>query len=594
MGAKQKGWRGGRSRLRLRWSNLAVVLGAVCICLAASVVGYATVAGHREASRNDTAAPATSGTNAVLPIIPCAALAQHPHAAATSGPQIPDFGEIAGAPTDIWSATLVPASSTTGAYCDVKGNIAPQNQFELKLPTQTWQGRYMQIGCGAACGDIAPPTSPPCTAQPGGDFAVAATNDGHVSQAGSDLWAQDEQLRRDYAYRAVHVLSVASKAIIQTYYGRGPSYSYFMGCSDGGREALSEAERYPDDFNGIVAGSPGLLMPDLIGEDVPWEVDSNLDQNGNPILTEDKLPALHSAVMAACAGQSGTADGIIQDPRSCNFDPASLTCPSGQDNSTCLTPAQVAVVKKLYQGPVDEHGNHLSPGGLPYGSELAWAGAVISPQGQPSELDSLAGSQFRYMDFPVGEAGPQTTLDWQFTDRGFRELVNTYYTTNTDLTAFRNHGGKLIMYQATADVFVPPWAAEDYYGALSEQMGGLKSVQQFARLFMIASGYHCGGGYGPWQVSGAPSGVGNAVGLTNYIVDWVEQGTAPDEVVTSQVDSSGNVTRTWPVFPYPELTKYKGSGDVDSADSYVGAMPKTPPKPFEWIGESLFSPQGPR
>ncbi len=179
----------------------------------------------------------------------------------TSNATVPDFQDIPEAPTRIQSATIVAATATQPEYCDVRGYVQSQIKFQLKLPTTTWQGRYLQFGCGGFCGTITPTTFPACRTELGGDFAIASTNDGHDAAGTDALWAgQTEQPRIDFGYRAVHVVAVAAKAIQAAYYGRGPIKSYFQGCSDGGREGLMEAQRYPDDFDGIVAGAPALQM----------------------------------------------------------------------------------------------------------------------------------------------------------------------------------------------------------------------------------------------------------------------------------------------------------------------------------------------
>lgn len=565
-------------------ATLALILSAG-LAIPALTSASAKPPGQARSARSQTqvlsARSQTRPSSAVtLPRLPCSALADQIRVQHPAQPSVPDFARIPGAPTEIWSATIVPASGKNPAYCDVKGLISPQIQFELKLPTTTWQGRYLQMGCGGSCGSIPVSTFPACNLQPQGNFAVASTNDGHIgSSAGDSLWALESQpLRLDFSYRAVHKLAVVAKVLIASYYGSPPRKSYFEGCSDGGREALAEAQRYPADFNGIVAGDPGELWSALVGEELPWNIIANTGPDGRPILTVAKLSVLHAAVIAKCSGQSGVADGIIQNPESCHFNPATLLCPPGVDHPTCLTGAQVGVVRKLYRGPVDPQGQRLFPQGLPYGSELGWAGLIITPPGVTSELDDLGSPQLRYMMLKVGTEGPASPADWQFTLRNFRRLVTTYDATSYDLAPFRDMGGKLIIYHGFADPLIPPSSTLAYYQEVEDHMGGLHAVQKFARLFMIPTLYHCVGGYGPDQFS-----------MTNAIVDWVEKGNAPAKVITTQTNSQGGVVRTWPVFPYPELTKYKGSGSVDSSTSYVGKLPSPLPNDhFKWVGNYLF------
>jgi len=549
-------------------------LGALVATLAAgagapSVVGVAVRA----------PALAAALTGPVAPRLACAALAQPEP---VDG--VPDFGGIPGAPTRVTSASVVAATASAPEFCDVKGYVAPQIQFELKLPTKTWQGRYLQNGCGGFCGAIGQTRFPSCDLQPGGDFAVSATDDGHMAPGFDAVWAAtNEQVRVDFGSRAVHVVAVASKEIIQAFYGTAPQRSYFMGCSDGGREGLMEAQRFPADFDGIVAGAPANIWAPLNAEFQVWLARINLDAQGNPILTvpadptaPNKLAALHAAALASCDGADGLVDGQIDDPRACRFDPASIQCPTGTDQPTCLTPAQVEVARKAYQGPVDAQGRHLYPGGEPVGSELAWRGWFVGP---PAIGPLIGDDYIKYSAFPIGQR-TFSVHDWQFTVDLFNRLRTegrVFNSTSADLRAFRSSGGKLILWHGWADQAIPPTGTPAYYDALQDRMGGLRSVQEFARLFMFPSMYHCAGGFGPSQFD-----------LINPIVHWVERGEAPARIVATQTDS-GKVVRTRPVFAYPEQARYTGTGSIDDAANFVGVMPAhLPDDDFPWVGNDLF------
>lgn len=528
--------------------------------------GVVSVAAQSSSAVHTRSTQATSTLPIIPPVISCAALAQH------------DFGSVPDAPTSIQSATVVASTGTTPEYCDVKGYISPQTQFELKLPTKTYQGRYLQDGCGGFCGFVNPTTFPSCDAQLGGDFAIATDNQGHMAANVADgVWALDDlQLRIEFGFLSEHAMAQAAKAIITTFYGKPPRYAYFDGCSDGGHEGLAEAQRYPDDFNGIIAGAPANIWAPLLAEFEVWDARANLDTQGHQILTLDKLPALHAAVLQACAG----VDGLIDDPRTCHFDPASIQCPTGTNTATCLTPAQVEAVREIYEGPVDAQGHHLYVGGEPYGSELAWAFWIVTPPGVESAAQSLGDNYLKYMAFQLGKVGP-SFQDWQFTIAGFnalRPMGEIYNSTDADLSAFRAHGGKLILWQGWADQAIPSFGTPVYYDAVQDRMGGLQRVQQFARLFMFPGMYHCAGGYGPSQFD-----------LVAPMVAWVEQGIAPDKVIASQSDNTGNVVRTFPVFPYPEQTQYTGQGSIDDANNYVGVMPSPlPDDDYNWVGNDLF------
>ena len=565
-----------RQRFVLTRTRLVCIL-ALTIALLVSTLGGgvgSSLVAHFSSVTHTLSARTTSTLPIIAPVISCAQLSQH------------DFGSVPDAPTSILSATVVAATSTTPEYCDVTGYISPQTQFELKLPTKTYQGRYLQDGCGGFCGVIDPTTFPACDAQLGGDFALATENLGHLGANQADgVWALDDlQLRIEFGSLSEHALAQAAKAIITTFYGQPPRYSYFNGCSSGGQEALQEAQRYPDDFDGIIAGAPANILAPLVAEIQVWNARANLDDQGDQILTADKLPALHAAAMQACAG----VDGLIDDPHTCHFDPESLQCPTGTDTSTCLTPAQVETVRKLYEGPVDAQGRHLYIGGEPYGSERAWADWIVTPPGVVSHAQALAENYLKYMAFQVGKVGP-SFQDWQFTIAGFnalRPMGEMYNATNADLSAFRAHGGKLIIWQGWADQAIPPFGTPVYYDAVQDRLGGLQQVQQFARLFMFPSVNHCGGGDGPSEFD-----------MVAPMVAWVEQGIAPGKIVASQTEGGKGgvpiqVVRTFPVFPYPEQTKYTGHGSMNDANNYVGAMPQPlPDDDYNWVGNDLFNAQ---
>ena len=363
-------------------------------------------------------------------------------------------------PTAIASSTDVPASSGSASspahpeYCDVQGMIAPQTHFDLQLPVSTWQGRYLQNGCGGYCGTISNQTFPSCDAQLGGDFAMATDDEGHVTAAGlggGGLFAfNDQKLRNEYGYESEQALYEVSREIIQDFYGVYPNESYFNGCSDGGREAMEMAERYPDDFNGIIAGAPEIIAGPLNGENQTWDVRVNTDAQGNAILTDDKLPALHAAVIAACGHDDGTNDGIISDPQNCHFESGQYRMRSSQGRTNRLPDrrSRSQVVREFYQGPADQYGRLLYPGGLPYGSEGGWCGVRAAAEFPPAGAVLATGSldyfglshpYLRYQLIRPGQLGPDP-FQWQFTDPDFSSMfptADTWDAMDTNLRAFR-------------------------------------------------------------------------------------------------------------------------------------------------------------
>ncbi len=393
----------------------------------------------------------------------------------------------------------------------------------------TWHGQYLQEGCGGYCGRVQltqqPQTSTGCVPVTNGELVLATDNEGHVGAGVTDaLWAQgDPAARTVYGYASEHSLALVSKALIRAFYGQPPTFSYFDGCSDGGREALNEAQRYPTDFNGIIAGAPALDAIGLVGFLEPWIARVNTDAAGHQILGPDKMGALHTAVMAACAGP----DGLIDDPRTCNFNPATLRCPDGQDTPSCLTPAQIGVVGNFYRGPVDKQGHNLYDGGLPYGSELAWPTWDFGPAADPNATrDSIAGQlALNYYDYlaPTARPGqPKNLQDIAFTSEAYAvqhaaSAVNDAL--NPDLSAFHAHGGKIILYHGWADQAIPPFGTVDYYGAVVHQANGYANAEQFSRLYLIPGQYHCLAiGGGDPQVT--PD-------FVTPLMSWVEAGQAP-------------------------------------------------------------------
>jgi feruloyl esterase len=521
----------------------------------------------------------TNGSGTSLSLAPLPVLTPRLDCAAMAGI---DVSPAVGAGTGITSAA--PATAPAGySVCDVKGVIAPQIQFEVQLPTQTYRQRYLQTGCGGLCGTLAinAPAAVGCAPLADGSFATASDNQGHVGGGSADgNFGNDPALRIDFAFRADHLTALAAKALITAFYGQAPRYSYFDGCSQGGHEGLTEAQRFPDEFDGILAGAPASITTELNAFNQPWLARVDFDATGHVILPASKLPALHNAVMARCDGIDGLVDGQLDDPRLCPFDPATLACLSNVDNPDCLTPAQLTVVNKIYSGAVDARGRHLYPGGQPFGSELAWAPWMIPTNPAAAQNSTIAwrigNGWVKYLAFEPNPPVTFTLNDLAFDQATFarvRRLAGLYDAIDPDLSAFQRSGGKLIVWHGWADQAIPPTGTVAYYQAVQDRMGGLTATQAFARLFMLPGMYHCGGGTGP-----------NAFDLLTPLLNWVESGAAPDRVVAS-LSSGGQVVRTRPVFPYPLVARYGGSGSTDDAANFVAARPERPVDDhFPWLG----------
>ncbi|GLY02881.1 tannase/feruloyl esterase family alpha/beta hydrolase [Actinoplanes sp. NBRC 101535] len=512
-----------------------------------------TAGGGQAAPR--AAETAVAGPAVVLPEVDCATLAGQ------------DLSGVPEAPAVIGSAA--PATSPGGwPVCEVKGTVAPQIQFDVQLPTETWRQRYLQTGCGAFCGvvDFYADATDGCVPLDRGDFVIATTNQGHAGVSGFDAtFGADPQLRVDFGYRSDHVVALVAKRLITLYYGQGPRWSYFDGCSQGGHQGLTEAQRYPHDFDGIVAGAPASLFTSLIVWSTGWHATANTDAQGRPILTAAKLPALHAAVLRECDARDGLADGQIDDPRACRFDPGTLRCPAG-DSPDCLTGAQVEAVRKLYDGPRDEQGRRMYPGGEPVGSEANWARWVTpTATGAPAVAEGNTTNALKYLVFPG--ARPSTTLhDLRYDAATFREVsrqAGIYDASNPDLTAFRAAGGKLLLWHGWADQAISPYGTIAYHHAVTERMGGAAATQRFARLFLLPGVAHCGGGQGP-----------DAFDALTPTLAWVEDGVAPDRLVVTKREGD-EVVRTRPVHPYPLVARYDGSGSTDDAANFTPASPPT-------------------
>lgn len=463
-------------------------------------------------------------------------------------------------------------------YCAVSGEIRPQTGVQMLLPLDGWHGQYLQQGCSGYCGNATvgalPAAGYSCAPARSGTLAMAKDDGGHTSNDPYDAsFAKNPALRRVFGRTSEHSTAQLAKAVLRTFYGHGPRYSYFDGCSTGGRQALVEAENYPADFDGILAGAPAINLWALTLEQA-WLVRSNTDAVGNQILPAEKLPALHAAVIEQC----GDATGTVTDPRHCAFDPASLRCPRGKNTDSCLTPAQVATVRKFYRGATTASGLQLFNGGMPYGSELGWAWwAVMSRSDTAAPGDTAAArvalSGLKYLYFPKNPPAAFTLADVRFTVRewlrGEGYAQRTYNATNPDLHAFAARGGKLILYHGMADEAIPPQSTNDYYAWMERYAGGFSASQRFSRLYLVPGGYHCL--FGP-EIT-APTRL-NAAEFLSPLMAWVQQGKAPAEIDAPDVPihGKGNVV-THKLRPVDALRQGPAApGSLNADYHYVGAV----------------------
>ncbi len=466
-------------------------------------------------------------------------------------------------------ARVVAATADTPQHCRVTGVITPEVAFEVNLPDR-WNRRFYMTGNGGLAGDpIDTPTNGDRTAALSHGFVHARTNTGHDARtepSGSFILS-NPQKAIDYAYRAVHVTAATAKKIANEYYGRSIRYSYWNSCSNGGRQGLLEAQRYPSDFDGIVAVAPWVDQTGFaIG--AIW----NHKALSEAPVTPAQMALVAQRVMDKCDAVDGLIDGLIDDPRACRFDATRdvPACSAGTDGADCLTAAQAAAVNKVYNGPVS-HGRPLIAGFMP-GSEAVttapngttnsgWVGAIVpaQPGARPADFN-LAEGVLRYLILDPPQPDYDTmTLDF---DRA-ASLVSRWSrqadAKQADLSAFRQSGGKLIITYGWADQILQPMMGVDYY---EQVMANNSNAQEFARLFMMPGVAHCGGGVGPDRNDAVTA-----------VIDWVETGTAPDTLLATKV-TNGTVVRTRPLCPYPQVARYRGQGSIDDAANFSCVAPR--------------------
>ncbi len=458
--------------------------------------------------------------------------------------------------------------------CMLDGYINASVGFRIALPLKDWNGKYLQGGCGGACGTTRLFW---CDEPLRRGYACSSTDMGHKGSTADWNWAADNpSTKADFGFRSTHLMALAGKALTIRYFGHDLKQSYFMGCSTGGRQALIEAEAFPWDFDGIIAGSPPL---DEIGTgmQLAWTVRANLDEAGKPILEESSVRLLHDAVVKACDMNDGLKDGLIGDPRRCSFDLESVRCRAGSATA-CLTDVQVEAARKIYSGPVDA-GNHPvgRTGGVMLGSELFWLGDFVYGNGREPQYLPFIQNFMRYAAFdPPKSTWKLSDLDVARDSRQFGMNEFLFDATNPDLRRFKAAGGKMIGFQGWADTSVAPMQYVDYYETVTRTMGGPEKTKDFYRFYTVPGMRHC-------SSDGAG---GDMIDYITALEKWVEQGQAPEVLIGSNFDWTGLPLRS-PVFPpdparvkftrpaylYPAVPVYKGKGDPKSAQSFKPSQP---------------------
>jgi feruloyl esterase len=477
--------------------------------------------------------------------------------------------------TTIATAELRPAGDFEAnhnlpAFCRVAGSIKPSAdsdiRFEVWLPAGNWNGKFQGVGNGGFAGVINFAGLADAVRH---NYATASTDTGHQAGATDARWALHHPEKIvDYGYRAIHETAVTAKLIIKQFYGEDPRWAYFNSCSNGGRQALMEAQRYPADYTGIIAGAPANYWTHLLA-DAAENMLATLNKPEDYI-PASKLPAIQAAALAACDTIDRVKDGVIEDPRQCHFDPSTLLCKGG-DSPACLTAPQVAALKKLYAGATTSKGRRIFPGYSPGGEAdpAGWLPWITGPAPEKSALYAFGTQFFVNMVFD--------NPDWQFRtfdiDRDVKtaddKMARILNSNDPDLSAFQKRGGKLIVYHGWSDAAIPPQNAIDYVDSVAAKMGA-GNIEGFLRLYMVPGMQHCGGGAGTTNFgqSGTPA-ADRLHDLDAALEAWVEQGQAPSEIVASKRTAAGTVIRTRPLCPYPSIASWKGSGSTDDAANFA-------------------------
>ena len=463
------------------------------------------------------------------------------------------------------------------AFCRVAGIAKPSSdsdiKFEVWLPAAGWNGRLWGASNGGFAGDM------PYESSGGGSlgaglaegYAAVGTDTGHQGGPTDAGWAIGHPEKViDYGYRAVHEATVRGKAILSAFYGRKAAYSYFSGGSNGGRQALIEAQRYPDDYDGIIAGAPVIDYTHLFTGIASIDF-VTFGVGGKPgYFPPSKLPAIQAAALAACDGRDGITDGVIDDPRRCSLDPSSLLC-QGPETDRCLTQPQLAALRTIYAAQTLPGGATLP--GYPPGAETGWDGWITgSPQAESF-----------FHKFAVGYFGDLVFGDpkWDFhtfdPDHDVRmadqKLALVMNATDPDLKRFAAHGGKLILYHGWADQVIPPLATVNYYEQVRDTIGR-KAADDSVRLFMVPGLLHVFGGPGPNSFGQLAAGAGDPnTKIGAALQRWVEDGTAPERIIATKRKPNGDVLRTRPLCAFPNVAYYRGAGSTDDAASFDCAAP---------------------
>ncbi|MEM9570369.1 MAG: tannase/feruloyl esterase family alpha/beta hydrolase [Pseudomonadota bacterium] len=451
------------------------------------------------------------------------------------------------------------------AHCRIEGYVAPATQFLLLLPEPAaWNDKVLYGSCDAFCGAVEEdiPVMPLLRG-----YASITTNGGHINKRPFDgVWGyKNREAEIDFSHRASHFAAQISKALSKAYYGRDAEHAYIVGFSKGGHAGIKSALEYPDDYDGVVSRAPTVKYQGINALRMPYLVKTNQRADGSFILHADDARLLHKGAIAHCAAKDGLDDGMIEDPRNCDFDPESLLCEADQGGTECLTAEKVDVAKRFYSRPTSEDGTLVWPYPLEYGSELNWVGfhVPLTPGAEPYAA-SIARTYLRYIAFET-DPGPQ--YDWTIFDTAkdahrLDALKPIIDADDPNLGAFRDSGGKMIVLHGWADGAISAQSSLDWYESVLTEMGR-EAVPSFARLFLL-----------PGSTHGASSGGGPTINnALDALENWVENGVAPNAIMMTR-ETDGIVDWSRPVFAYPQVARYSGSGSIFDAENFAPVLPE--------------------
>ena len=489
-----------------------------------------------------------------------------------------DFEGLPDAPTRIMSARIIDVaaadSQSTGVlaasaikqYCQVQGYVAPQNKFDLRLPLPAqWNQRFHLTPCAGFCGGV---NGNACNFTLARGYASITGNGGHDGSPAFDgVWAANSpNLQEDFAWRHNHVITIAGKAIATKFYRQPIVRSYMSGCSKGGHAGLMEAQRFPEDFDGLLVIAP---VYDLTGRTIAgaWYARAVADDQRGSVLDNAVAEAVQKSVLARCGAQAGVDEGLVTDPISCDWRPETIACSATKSEPGCLTDRQVSAVKDLMRPFVDSKGKVIYAYGDIAGTATEWAGWHYGRGGNPAAPRAYANyilhDQFlRYMADPtVRKDVDPLKFDPDRVAASLDRARRVYDATSPDLRRFESRGGKLLMWHGLSDAAILATSSIGYYETVEKFMGGRAATQDFFRLFLIPGVHHCSGG----------------PGLTDFdaltlLENWVEKGQAPDVLIAGR-KVNGVTERTRPVYPHPMLARYSGKGDPKHASSFVPFEP---------------------